>query len=138
MKLSRQGQEKAGAFVRERARPLERRLLSFHFHDGTAADVLAELAKYQNADGGFGQALEPDLRLADSSVLATTVGLQILRELGAGPNESLVQSAVRYLLETYEAEHAAWPIVPPNADDAPHAPWWVPPEDRRAFMMAAA
>ena len=36
---------------------------------------------FQNDDGGFGHGLEPDLRLAGSSVIVTTVALQHLRVL---------------------------------------------------------
>jgi hypothetical protein len=82
------------------------------------------LAAFQNPDGGFGRALEPDIRLPDSSALATTVALQILRELGVTSDHALVQGAMRYLLSIYNADHLAWPIIPPNVDEAPHAPWW--------------
>jgi hypothetical protein len=125
MQLTRERQDRAKTFIYEHARPLERRLFSYHFQGGAAEDVLAELAKYQNADGGFGRALEPDLRLPASSALATTVGLQILRELDAPADHPLVQGAIRYLLDTYDAEIEAWPIIPSNANSAPHAPWWL-------------
>jgi hypothetical protein len=34
-----------------------------------------------------------------------------------------------YLLATYDAEYKVWPIIPPNVDTAPHAPWWGYSED---------
>ena len=129
MRLTREEQDKARAVIYERARPLEQRRFAYHFEGGAAEDVLAELVKYQNADGGFGHALEPDLRLPDSSVLATTVGLQILQELGAPADHPLVQGAIRYLLDAYDAESEAWPIIPSNANWAPHAPWWLHDEN---------
>ena len=98
--------------------------ITYYFQKGPLEDVLAELAKFQNADGGFGHALEPDLRLPDSSVVATTVGLRILRDLRVGEEHRLVRGAMRYLLATYDAERDVWPIIPPNVDEAPHAPWW--------------
>ncbi len=124
MKLTQEQQDRARAFVYGHARALERRLFSYYFQEGAAEDVLAELATFQNGDGGFGHALEPDLRLADSSVIATTVGLQILRDLGVDEEHPLVKSAIQYLLATYDAEREVWPIIPPNVDEAPHAPWW--------------
>jgi len=125
MQLTRERQDRAKSFIYEHARPLERRLFSYHFQGGAAEDVPAEVAKYQNGDGGFGRALEPDLRLPGSSTLATTVGLQILRELDAPADHPLVQGAIRYLLDTYDAEIEAWPIIPSDANSAPHAPWWL-------------
>jgi len=125
VRLTGEEQDRARKFIYERARPLERRRFAYHFESGAAEDVLAELAKYQNGDGGFGRALEPDLRLPGSSVLATTVGLQVLRELDASADHPLVQGALRYLLDTYEAEIETWPIIPSDANSAPHAPWWL-------------
>lgn len=112
--LTRERQRKARVFVRQQARPLERRLLAHYLGEGAADDVFSELAKYQNPDGGFGQGLEPDLRLQDSSALATTVGLQVLRELAAPEDHPLVQGAMRYLLNTYDETLEAWPIIPPS------------------------
>jgi hypothetical protein len=125
VRLVRNKQNRAKEFIYKFARPLERRRFAFHFEGGAAEDVLAELVKYRNGDGGFGHALEPDLRLPGSSVLATTVGLQILREVEASADHPLVQGAIRYLLDTYDAEIETWPIIPSNANSAPHAPWWL-------------
>jgi hypothetical protein len=129
MKLTQEKQERVRAFVYEQARPLEGRLLSYYVGEGAAGDVLAELAKYQNPDGGFGRALEPDLRLPDSSAYATTVGLQILREMEARAGHPLVQGAIGYLLNTYDATNQVWPIIPSHDNRAPHAPWWRYDED---------
>ena len=83
MKLLTSGSfEKARTFVIDQGRELERRLLSYYFDDGTPAAVLDELASYQNQDGGFGNGLEPDIQLPDSSVITTTIALRILREVG--------------------------------------------------------
>ena len=90
--------KKARTFVMEQGRELERRLLSYYFDDGTSAAVLDELANYQNQDGGFGNGLEPDLQLPNSSVITTTIALRILREVGATSNDEIVQKAIQYLL----------------------------------------
>lgn len=124
MNLSRPAQEKACSFIQQQGRPLERALYAYHFAGGSPEPVLAALASFQNPDGGFGRALEPDFRLPDSSAIATTVGLQILRAVQVPTDHPLVRRAMRYLLDTYDAENQVWPIIPANADSAPHAPWW--------------
>lgn len=124
MKLTKAAQAQAKTFILGQARPLEQTRYTYHFENGSAADVLTELAKFQNEDGGFGHALEPDMRLNASSILATTVGLQILGEISASSNETLVQAAMRYLMNAYEAENQVWPIIPRHNNDFPHAPWW--------------
>ena len=94
--------EKARTFVMEQGRELERRLLSYYFDDGTPAAVLSELASYQNQDGGFGNGLEPDIQLPDSSVITTTIALRILREVGATSDDEIVRKAIQYLLAEYD------------------------------------
>jgi hypothetical protein len=124
-RLTKIAYEKAVTFLHTEARPLERARYAYHFQDGTAADVLAELGHFQNGDGGFGHGLEPDVRLLDSSVIATTLAFQHFRELGVSEDHALVTKACRYLKETYDSAKVNWHIVPSNVDDAPHAPWWV-------------
>ncbi len=122
--LSREAQRRAKAFIEHYARPLERQIYAYYFEQGPKEAIFEALAAFQDPDGGFGNALEPDLRLPDSSVLATTVGLQVLREFDAPADYPLVRGALRYLLQTYNPAAEAWSIIPPNTDDAPHAPWW--------------
>ena len=86
--------DKARTFVMGQGRELERRLLSYYFDDGTPTAVLDELAGYQNQDGGFGNGLEPDLQLPDSSVITTTIALRILREVKATSNDEIVQKGL--------------------------------------------
>jgi hypothetical protein len=111
-------------FVDSSARPLERALAAFHLDGGPAHAVYAELRAFQNEDGGFGHGLEADVRLADSSVIATTVALQILHDLDTPSHHALISGAMRYLLETYHPETSTWEPVPRNVSDMPHAPWW--------------
>ncbi len=122
--LTREAQACAKAFVEQYARPLEQWIYAYEFEQGPKDAIFEALAAFQNPDGGFGNALEPDLRLPDSSVLATTVGLQVLREFDAPADHPLVRGALRYLLHTFDPAAMAWPIIPPHTDNAPHAPWW--------------
>jgi hypothetical protein len=123
--LSRAAQSKAAAFLKNEGRSLEQKLYAYHFEGGALTGVLAALAHFQNPDGGFGHALEPDLRLPDSSVIATTVAFQRLREVRAPSDHPIVADGCRYLRSAYDAKRINWPIIPPNVDEAPHAPWWV-------------
>ncbi|MEO0514706.1 MAG: hypothetical protein AAF086_05355 [Planctomycetota bacterium] len=118
----------AWSFVNNYGRPLERAWLAFHFAQGSADEVSAELLRFQNDDGGFGHALEPDVQLADSSVIATTIGLQALRKTRAPASTPSVRRAIAYLLGQLDRDTLAWDLVPTNVDDAPHAPWWNLPD----------
>lgn len=116
--------QKAADYLGRAGRPIEQKLNSFHFEHGNLDDVLAELEHHQNPDGGFHE-LEPDIQLQDSSVIATSIAFQILRETGAPADHPLVAAACRFLLNAYNPTTLNWEIMPPNIDDAPHAPWWV-------------
>lgn len=60
--LSKQAFETARSFLRTRARRLDQAVFEYRFEGGSASAVLDALGEYQNPDGGFGRALEPDLR----------------------------------------------------------------------------
>ena len=122
--LSREAFGRARQFLITQARPLERALFEYRFEGATMDDVLAELAHFQNEDGGFGRALEPDLRTPSSSALATGIGLQMLRELECPAEHPLVCKAVAYLIETFEKKARVWRVAPPDTNSYPHAPWW--------------
>lgn len=115
---------RAQAFMTTAARPLDQARFAYHFAGGSVEDVYKHLAPFQNADGGFGHALEPDLRLAESSALATSVALQSLRTVQAPADHPLVRNVMRYVVNTYDAVQQRWQIVPASVMDAPHAPWW--------------
>lgn len=123
-KLTKAAFEASRRFIEEDARPLE--IARFHhtFDGASAAEVRSALAAYQNADGGFGRALEPDLRCPDSSALCTAIALLTLRAIGAGGNEPLVASAIAYLLARLDRERLEWLIIPRAALESPHAPHW--------------
>lgn len=133
--LSREAFERAKLFLFETARPLEKHLF-LHLFAGLPADqAMVELARFANPDGGFGHALEPDMRAAESSALATSVALQWMRLCKLDADHELVQHALRYLLDTFEtmdATSGGWRIIPDSArtGDADKAPWWsAPPDD---------
>ncbi len=123
-RLAKSDYDRAVNYLKDKARPLERARYAYHFEGGSAADLLDALAAFQNEDGGFGHGLEPDFRLGDSSVIATTLAFQTFRELGTASDHPMVVRACHYMNATYDAAAHKWPIVPPNVDDAPHAPWW--------------
>ena len=123
-KLTQAAFQRAMAFVREWGRDVDRVLLAYYFEDGPADGVLAALAAYQNDDGGFGHGLEPDLRTPASSVIATTVAFQNCRSLRVPADHETVRQGMAYLLDSYDESRKVWPIVPPEVEDAPHAPWW--------------
>ncbi|MBN1661512.1 MAG: hypothetical protein JXA93_24175 [Anaerolineae bacterium] len=122
--LSWEGFARARHFLKTEARALDRALFEFCFEEAPAEAVARALSAYQNPDGGFGHALEPDVRTPDSSALATGIGLQMLKEIACPADHPMVEDAVHYLLDTFNSDGHIWRIVPHSANDYPHAPWW--------------
>src|SRR5918992_2546444 len=70
--------EAARQFIESTARVLERHQLAVLLDDGPIEPVLTALKAYQNADGGFGHALEPDVRCPGSQPSAALSALDVL------------------------------------------------------------
>jgi hypothetical protein len=122
--LSKKYFNKAKIFIVNRGRPLEQALFHYYFENGLKKQILIELGEFQNSDGGFGNALEPDLRTPESSVLCTTYALDILIKLGVSYSKPMIEKSINYLLQTYDNEKLIWRFIPKTTETSPHAPWW--------------
>lgn len=122
--LTRERFTAAQKFLESNARPLEIARFLHAFEGEPGKSIFVALHEFQNADGGFGRALEPDMRANESSALATSIAFQILRATQAYPDPGMVSAALGYLMETLEWDQAHWRIIPLTAEQSPHAPWW--------------
>jgi hypothetical protein len=111
-------------FIETTVRPLEMARFRHAFEGGSADLVLDALKRYQNPDGGFGRALEPDVRADESSALCTSIAFRVLRSIGAKTDQAVVSMGIRYLLATLDRREEHWRIIPASAEKSPHAPWW--------------
>ncbi len=122
------------------ARVLEQRRFTYHFRGGGggagggADAVETALAAYFNEDGGYGHALEPDLRGPVSQPLHTAHALRVLDAIGrcGGRRMELV---CRYLTEVSTAD-GALPAVHPSLRDYPHAPFVPVPDSPSSDLLA--
>ena len=48
----------------------------------------------------------------------------ILRAIRAPASHILVQKGIQYFIATYDESRQVWPIIPPEVNEVPHAPWW--------------
>ncbi|MER8058530.1 MULTISPECIES: hypothetical protein [unclassified Streptomyces] len=102
------------------ARVLEQRLFAYHFLRGAPAAVEAALDGYRNEDGGYGHALEPDLRGPVSQPLHTAHALRVLDAVGRCGGQR-VERVCRYLTSVSTAD-GALPAVHPSGRGYPAAP----------------
>jgi hypothetical protein len=111
-------------FLAAHGRVLDLRRFERLFGGGDAAPVCDAVAAYRNADGGFGNALEPDGRTPHSQPVATEQALRILDQADAWDDE-LARGACDQLEATAPPEGGAV-FVAHNIEGWPAAPWWQP------------
>ncbi|MEV5604534.1 hypothetical protein AB0L33_24120 [Streptomyces sp. NPDC052299] len=112
---------RAERFIWLTARVLEQRRFAHQYLRGSADAVETALTAYANEDGGYGHALEPDLRGPVSQPLHTAHALSVLDSIGrcAGLR---VERICRYLTEVSTKE-GALPALLPSQRDYPAAPF---------------
>lgn len=112
-------------WIYRNARPLDLARWQYHFEGGGQEAVLAALAAYQNADGGFGNALEPDLWNPNSLPYVTQIAVNILEEIGFRDGDHpIVRGMLAYLEHGAGFDGTHWPTIVASTQDYPHAPWW--------------
>lgn len=117
--------EKAKGFVYRNARPLDLARFQFHFENGSVDEVLCALSFYQNDDGGFAYAIEPDNWNVDSTPIGTWVATTILREIGfTDSSHPIIKGILNYLGSGKDFADGKWFNTVPSNNDYPHAVWW--------------
>ncbi|WP_245645597.1 hypothetical protein [Pseudonocardia acaciae] len=105
------------------ARLLDRRRFDLVTGRGSADGALWALAGYRNADGGFGWALEPDLRSPESQPGGALHAFEVLEE--AGPRTSELAGPLCDWLASVTLPDGGLPFALPVTEPAGSAPWWV-------------
>ncbi|EFC95496.1 hypothetical protein CLOSTHATH_06324, partial [Hungatella hathewayi DSM 13479] len=77
--LNREDYQEIRSWIHRNARQLELSVWNYFFENGSREAVIDALSYYQNEDGGFGNAVEPDVWNPESSPYATMVVTGILR-----------------------------------------------------------
>jgi hypothetical protein len=126
----------AERFVLANARLLDRHRLAVLLHGASVDPVLAALRAYRNADGGFGHALEPDIRTPESEPSATLQALEVLAQIGALHDPMAADAAV--WIATVAEPDGGVPFALPAAAVSPHAPFLtLPPSPGGSFLTYA-
>ncbi|MEU3499625.1 hypothetical protein ABZ726_02245 [Streptomyces hundungensis] len=112
---------RAEHFIWLTARVLEQRRFAYHFLGRGADAVEAALCAYEGDDGGYGHALEPDLRGPVSQPLHTAHALRVLDSVGRLGGQR-VERVCRYLTEV-STKDGALPALHPSQRGYPAAPF---------------
>ncbi len=124
MKLSKSKFHQVSKYIQNNARSLDVALFNVIFDKGSVNQILLELNKYQNSDGGFGHGLEIDLWSPSSSPIATTIAIQYLEKIDDTATEDTLRKAFNYLSASFSTHNKKWSATPVDVNNFPHAPWW--------------
>jgi hypothetical protein len=114
----------AERFVLGSARLLDRHRLAVLLHGTPTEPVLVALRAYRNPDGGFGHALEPDVRGPGSEPASVLHAFDVLEEIDALDDEMAGEAAA--WIASIAGSDGGVPFVTERAAEYPHAPWMVP------------
>jgi hypothetical protein len=128
--------QNAQDFIWRNARLVERYLFTSLFDNGSKEPVLAALRAYQNEDGGFGNALEPDKRCPTSQPQDIEFALHILDAVNA-MGDPMVACACDYLV-TITTPAGGVPYALPSINAYPHAEWWTVEDNPPASLNPTA
>ncbi|MDT3445122.1 hypothetical protein [Pseudofrankia sp. BMG5.37] len=111
----------AKQFVYANARLLDRRRLE-HLLGEASADVVVEVLRtYQNPDGGFGHALEPDMRAPGSEPSAALLALETLLQVDV-TDHPVIEAAADWIA-TASSPEGTLPQMSASGAGYPHAPF---------------
>jgi hypothetical protein len=124
-------------FIWSAARLVDRHRYTLLFASGPIQPVVDALRAYRNDDGGFGHALEPDLRCPASQPAPTLYALETLNEAGATDGD--LGRDARAFIASIAARDGGIPSLLPGYERYPHAPWFQPgPGSLLTLGLAAA
>jgi hypothetical protein len=112
----------ARTFLATHARLLERRTLDVVLDGAAPEPLLTTLAGYRNPDGGFGWALEPDLRAPGSQPVGALEAFQVLEH--CAPATSPFGAELCGWLDAVALPGGALPFALAGAAAPGTAPWW--------------
>ncbi|MDD3429776.1 MAG: hypothetical protein PHG02_07205 [Oscillospiraceae bacterium] len=133
--------KKSRMFIYKNARPLDMARWNYLFEKGEKEAVIKYLKSYQNADGGFAHALEPDCWNENTTPMQTWAATKIIKEINLqDKTHPLITGIIRYLSCADKFDGHCWSglnNVPTN-NDFPHAPWWAYGQDKETSYNPTA
>ncbi len=132
-------------FIWKNARLIDRTIFTCLFTNGGRQSIFAALQAYQNPDGGFGNALEPDKRCPQSQPVDIERAFRILDHTGMLEDPRICDRVYKELilpacdfLDSITTGEGGVPFALPSVNQYPHAPWWSTGENPPADLNPTA
>jgi hypothetical protein len=118
--------ERGADFIWRNARVLERAMFAHAFLGGLREAIVTKVLAYGNPDGGFGHAMEPDVRAPESMPIHCEIALRALHQ--AGFRDARIANGVCDFLATLAEHDGRVPLVTAKILDYPRAAHWSDPQ----------
>lgn len=116
--------EKIEQWIYQNARPIEAAKWNRLFNKGSKEDIVAEMLKFQNEDGGFGKGFESDILLPLSAAIPSAEAIFTAYDYELDCSADWFKRLLQYFESTIQTTPSFWECVPKELEDYPHAPWW--------------
>lgn len=111
-------------WMHRNARELELARWKYHFEEGDKLEVVNALMYYQNPDGGFGNAVDPDNWNKNSVPYGMHFVLEILKEIDFFEFNHPIYIGIKKYLEVTSNFPAGWAFTIPSNQEFPHAAYY--------------
>lgn len=108
--LSFESFQKARSYLMNCGRDIEQEVFRFHFENGNPQNVISVLQQYQGENGGFRNMGEGHSVIPNG--MDTSMAFQYLSEVGASPDDEVVQKGIQYIIDSYDHELKCWHARP--------------------------
>ena len=122
--LTKQHIQAINKWMHSHARPYDLAKWNYLMHDASKDNIVFEMLKYQNPDGGMGSGFEPDVICPKSAAIPTAEAIFQAYEYGLVCSSEWMKHILSYFEHSVQNIPKYWEDCPKEAMDYPHAPWW--------------
>jgi len=124
VQLKKSQLSKMNKWMQVNARPYDKAKWDYLFNGGTKANIVLEMLKYQNEDGGFGNGFEPDIILPLSAGIPSAEAIFQAYEYDLDLKAGWFVKLLSYFENSVQPIPKFWEDAPRELMDYPRAPWW--------------
>lgn len=111
-------------WMQSHSRPYDLAKWNHLVHNGSKEDIVVEMLKYQNSDGGMGSGFEPDVICPKSAAITTAEAIFQAYDYDLDCTSDWMKRILSYFEQSVQKIPKYWEDCPKEAMDYPHAPWW--------------
>ncbi len=113
-----------GEWINNNGRLLEIAKWDFLFNHGSKDNIIKEMLKYQNEDGGFGNGFEADILLPSSAAIPSAEAIFTAYNYELNCKANWFKKLLSYFENSIMETKSFWLKAPIEFESYPHAPWW--------------